>query len=156
MMRCIFGPSNGIYGATHGIVAAAAALHVRVLLVAATLAVVVVIQAGTVHQLAQLLLPDDVVAVGNQILPQLGHGVGNSGIGLGGRRYSGYLYVQVAVEVRVLGILGAAQLLLLDAIAHGITAQDGHLAERLLLQAAQGVALWSQQLAHEIELGNKH
>lgn len=124
-------------------------------LLIATLGIIVVIEASAVHQLAQLLLPDNVVTVWDQILSQLGHGVGDSGVGFCGRRYCRYLNMQIAVEVSVLGILGAAQFLFFDSIAHRVAAQDGHLAKGLLLKAAKGVALGPQQFSNEVELNNK-
>ena len=56
-------------------------------------------------QLLHLQLPDGVVAVGDQILPHLGQGVGHPGVGLcrGGECHD--FYMKIIIEVVVLGVL---------------------------------------------------
>lgn len=64
-------------------------------------------------QLAQLLLPDDVVAVWNQVFAHFGEGVGDASVGFGRRSQRGDLHVQVVVEVSVLRVQGCSQFLFL-------------------------------------------
>ena len=60
-----------------------------------------------------MVVPDFVVGVGDEVLPDLGEGVGDPGVRLGGRREGGDLHVQVVVEVRVLRLGRAPKILLL-------------------------------------------
>lgn len=64
-------------------------------------------------QFAQLLLPDAVVAVRHQVLAHLGQCVRGARVRLGGRRQRRDLHVQFVVQVGVLRVVRAAQLLFL-------------------------------------------
>ena len=70
-------------------------------------------EGGEQLHLPHLLLPDLVVAVGDEILSDLRQGEGDPGVGLGGRGEGGDLHVEVLVQVLVLGVVGQAEVLLL-------------------------------------------
>ena len=60
--------------------------------------------------------PDLVVGVWDEVSPDLGEGVGDPGVRLGGRREGRDLHVEVVVQVRVLRLRRVAQVLLLEQI----------------------------------------
>ena len=105
-------------------------------------------------QLPHLLLPNVVIAVGHEVLLDLGEGKGEPGVGLGGRRKGGDLHVEILLEVTILGVSGEPQLLLPLLVPHGALAQHCHLGQRLLLHPLQRVTLRAQQLTHKVELKN--
>ncbi len=64
--------------------------------------------------LPHLLLPDLVVAVRDEVLPDLRERVGHPGVRLSRRRKRRDLDVQLLVQVLVLGVVGGAEVLLLE------------------------------------------
>ena len=65
-------------------------------------------------QLPHLLLPDLVIAVRYQILPHFCQGKSNPGVSLGWGSEGCDLYVEIFLEMLILGILRGSQLLLLN------------------------------------------